>query len=190
MYTDRAFDRSGNTIASYVYGESSAGEGGILTLSLYNENGNQTHTAVKPSVTDGTYNIGGDCIVTESRYDADGNVTASIDGEGHKTSMSYDAEGQLKQVLQPGGAVTKFAYGKVTSDGTSRVTTIDAGGSKSDVVTDARAWKRASLTMPEERPQAYRGLTNMTGKATSLRKKNWKATTKPSHMIPKAAILW
>ncbi len=138
MYTDRTFDRSGNTIASYVYGESSAGEGGILTLSLYNENGNQTHTAVKPSVTDGTYNIGGDCIVTESRYDADGNVTASIDGEGHKTSMSYDAEGQLKQVLQPGGAVTKFSYGKVTSDGTSRVTTTDAGGSKSDVVTDVR----------------------------------------------------
>ncbi|MFR2565199.1 MAG: DNRLRE domain-containing protein [Anaerovoracaceae bacterium] len=138
MYTDRTFDRAGNTIASYVYGESSAGEGGILTLSLYNENGNQTHTAVKPSVTDGTYNIGGDCIVTESRYDADGNVTASIDGEGHKTSMSYDIEGQLKQVLQPGGAVTKFAYGKVTSDGTSRVTTTDAGGNKSDVVTDAR----------------------------------------------------
>ena len=45
MYTDRTFDRSGNTIASYVYGESSAGEGGILTLSLHNENGNQTHTA-------------------------------------------------------------------------------------------------------------------------------------------------
>ena len=42
--------------------------------------------------------------------------------------------------------------------------------------------------MPEERPQAYRGLTSTTGKATSLRKKNWKATTKPSHMIPKAAI--
>ncbi|MEI3503086.1 MAG: hypothetical protein V8Q42_05250 [Anaerovoracaceae bacterium] len=138
MYTDRTFDRSGNTIASYVYGESSAGEGGILTLSLYNENGNQTHIAVKPSVTDGTYNIGGDCIVTESRYDADGNVTASIDGEGHKTTMSYDTEGQLKQVMQPGGAVTKFAYGKVTSDGTSRVTTTDAGGNKSDVVTDAR----------------------------------------------------
>ena len=138
MYTDRTFDRSGNTITSYVYGESSAGEGGILTLSLYNENGEQTHTAVKPSVTDGTYNIGGDCIVTESRYDAGGNVTASIDGEGHKTYMSYDAEGQLRQVLQPGGAVTKFSYGKVTSDGTSKVTTTDAGGNKSDVVTDAR----------------------------------------------------
>ena len=34
--------------------------------------------------------------------------------------------------------MTKFAYGKVTSDGTSRVTTTDAGGNKSDVVTDAR----------------------------------------------------
>ena len=66
-------------------------------------------------------------------------MTASIDGEGHAdVCVRIDAEGQLKQVLQPGGAVTKFAYGKVTSDGTSRVTTIDAGGSKSDVVTDAR----------------------------------------------------
>ena len=141
-------------------------------------------------MTDGTYNIGGDCIVTESRYDADGNVTASIDGEGHKTSMSYDAEGQLKQVLQPGGAVTKFAYGKVTSDGTSRVTTIDAGGSKSDVVTDARGLETSITDYAGGTTAGIQRTYEYDWKATSLRKKNWKATTKPSHMIPKAAILW
>ena len=61
-------DKSGRVTAVCEYGESSDSEGGMFKLSIYDENGEQTHTVAKSSVTYGTYHIGDNVTVIYYRH--------------------------------------------------------------------------------------------------------------------------
>lgn len=142
-YTDMTYSKQGSLLTSFEYG--SDPQSGSLTLNLYDRNGNQTHTALEPALQDGTYNLGGACIVKESAYDSEGNMTASIDAEGNRVKFLYNAENQLTEVHQPGSAITKFAYEKGLEDGASKVTTIDARGNQSSILTNARGLEESII---------------------------------------------
>lgn len=53
-----------------------------------------------------TKTINADGHISQSLYDADGNLTATVDGYGFTTSMLYDADGQLTETINPLRATT------------------------------------------------------------------------------------
>ena len=96
---------AGNNITYYTYDKSGYGyltyltdtEGtkSILTLSLCDADGNNFAQISQPEVSDGSYIIGENSIVSYTGYDEKGNVTSETDGKGSITTYSYDEEGRL-----------------------------------------------------------------------------------------------
>lgn len=143
VITDYSYDLSGNRITEYVVTDSSMGAG-ILTYTLYNEEGTAYGTVIDPEWTDGHYTAGDDSVVTLSSFDEKGNIISKTDALANITEMEYDDQNRLTKVTLPSDAndpnETMFTYSESSNssgDYTSTVTTTDALGRTSTEVMDA-----------------------------------------------------
>lgn len=140
---------AGNNITYYTYDKSGYGyltyltdtEGtkSMLTLSLCDADGNNFAQISQPEVSDGSYIIGENSIVSYTGYDEKGNVTSETDGKGSVTTYTYDQEGRLASCniddTEDADDIT-VSYASTEADG--NITTItDAGG---NVKTEKQDW--------------------------------------------------
>lgn len=93
IFTDRTFDASGNAFVSYTGNENDSKR--EITLSLYDEKGNNFATVKNPVVSESGFSLGENSIATYSNYDKKGNLLSETDGNGIKTIFSYDGEGRI-----------------------------------------------------------------------------------------------
>lgn len=122
LYTDYTYDKSGNQIVAYNNGTEAGKADGRVTLTLYNEKGNQTASIVNPAVENGDYIIGKDTIVTKQQHDDKGNVIKETDPKGIVTEYAYDDSGRVIQVTQDAGGediATKAEYTTDAAGGTT-----------------------------------------------------------------------
>ena len=111
----------------------------ILTLSLCDADGNNFAQISQPEVSDGSYIIGENSIVSYTGYDEKGNVTSETDGKGIVTTYTYDEEDRLTSCniddTDDADDIT-VSYASTEADG--NITTItDAGG---NVKTEKQDW--------------------------------------------------
>lgn len=137
VYVDLTYDDQGNVFTQYEIGKEQNDNKGLITMFIYDDAGNLTTTALNPVYTaNGFYTKGADTIVQKSEFDASGNETASIDGEGYRTEYSYDVEGNVTEVVLPDGSVTSAQYDVLNADGTTTDIITDALGRTSRTVSD------------------------------------------------------
>lgn len=147
LYTDYTYDESGNQVVAYSNGTEAGKADGKVTLTLYNEKGNQTASVINPSVENGSYAVGKDTIVTKQQHDDKGNVIKETDPEGVVTEYAYDDSGRVTQVTQDaegGKLTTKAEYTTDAAGGTTSTTITDAKGHTSVEVKDAAGLIRST----------------------------------------------
>ncbi|MGL4484844.1 MAG: hypothetical protein ACRCUS_07830, partial [Anaerovoracaceae bacterium] len=104
IYTDYTYDKQGKVLTAYKIGQSEkAANAGLLTLNVYDENGNQTDTILNPSYDAAakTLKVSANSIHTKSVYDARGKLIKSIDALGNETKLDYNVKGELTTVTGP-----------------------------------------------------------------------------------------
>ena len=138
LYHYQNYDASGNLIASYEAESENSASGGKLTVSLYDAEGNQTHTIANASVAEGHYAADSSSAITETFYDCEGQEVKSTDAEGNAERFTYNVLGELAAAVAADGATTTYAYDKALPDGSESVTMKDPNGSISTTVTNAR----------------------------------------------------
>ena len=137
IYVDMTYDGQGNVLTQYELGAEQTDDKGLLTMFIYDDAGNKTHTVLNPTYdADKGFYTRGEAIVQASTYDKSGNETSSTDGEGNTTKFTYDEEGNITSATLPDGTTTKYEYDKVNADGTTSDFTIDPLGRKSEVKKD------------------------------------------------------
>ena len=93
LYVDYTYDNNGKALTTYVIGVSESNEDGALTLNIYDEKGNVTHTIMNPvySGAEQAFTIDSeDTIITSSTYDNDGNIVTTTDAKGNVIQYTYD----------------------------------------------------------------------------------------------------
>ena len=138
MIVDTTWDGANNPITSFVNGQTADAAAGVLTLYLYDEEGQQTHVIKNPSFANTEFKVTAHSITEESVYDKSGNMVKAIDGEGSATEYTYTADGEIATVTTADGAVTTCEYDKKNEDGTTSDTTTYANGTKSLVTKNKR----------------------------------------------------
>ncbi|MGL4483835.1 MAG: DUF6531 domain-containing protein, partial [Anaerovoracaceae bacterium] len=143
IYTDYTYDKQGKVLTAYKIGQSEkAANAGLLTLNVYDENGNQTDTVINPSYDIGSKSlkVSTSSIHTKSIYNASGKEIERIDAMGNITRMDYNINGELTKLTGPkigedkeGKALAnsmEFAYNQLVSGNTNLVknTKTDANG--------------------------------------------------------------
>lgn len=106
---------------------------GAVTLSLQDEKGQETGTIELPQISNGSYTVGQNTILTENMYDDQGNVISSTDAKQIKTAYEYDDEKRVTKVTEDvdGKAlVSSIAYSANTTAGTFSTTVTDPKGHK------------------------------------------------------------
>ena len=116
VQTDYTYDAQGNVQSTYQVGLDANGSEdsstAVHTLTLYDENGNQTVTLQMPVYSTDTqkYTVGTDTIVNTNAYDEKGNLTSVTDGLENTTKYTYDSNGQVTSVILADGSKTSFEY--------------------------------------------------------------------------------
>ena len=95
-YTEYTLDDAGNIIDTTVYDPS-----GVLA---------RAHAQVFDGLGRLVFTIGGEGQTNETRYDAEGNRTASIDAKLQQTDLSYDALNRQLSTTAPDAGTTSFTY--------------------------------------------------------------------------------
>ncbi|MGN1166607.1 MAG: DNRLRE domain-containing protein [Lachnospiraceae bacterium] len=147
LYTDYTYDKSGNQVVAYSNGTGAGAADGKVSLTLYNEKGNQSATVVNPEVQNGDYILGTDTIVTKQEYDDKGNVTRETDAKGTVTEYVYDDSARVTEVVQDADGEkisTKASYATDAEGGRTTTTIIDAKGHQSVEVVDAAGLTRST----------------------------------------------
>ncbi|MGL4484013.1 MAG: hypothetical protein ACRCUS_03605, partial [Anaerovoracaceae bacterium] len=104
IYTDYTYDKQGKVLTAYKIGQSEKNaNAGLLTLNVYDENGNQTDTVLNPSYDTASkaLKVTGSSIRTKSVFDATGKEVKRIDALGNETKMDYNIKGELTKVAGP-----------------------------------------------------------------------------------------
>ncbi|MGL4483728.1 MAG: hypothetical protein ACRCUS_02150, partial [Anaerovoracaceae bacterium] len=104
IYTDYTYDKQGKVLTAYKIGQSEKNaNAGLLTLNVYDENGNQTDSVVNPSYDTASkaLKVSGSSIHTKSVFDATGKEVKRIDALGNETKMEYNVKGELTKVTGP-----------------------------------------------------------------------------------------
>jgi len=142
LMTEKEYDASGKVILTR-----SGAENGVcpktVTLSLYNQTGDLTHTIRNPRY-DATGKVwkadNEESIVTSNTYDAQGNCLTETDAEGHVTTHVYDKASRLAGTSWQDGTgsanTVSYAYDILEPDGTVSTRTTDAKGNSSKVYTN------------------------------------------------------
>lgn len=121
IYTDTWYDRSGHTIATCVLGTALPGddsanqilENSRVSLELYDEDGNATHSIEHPAINDGTYYVDGDSLKTVTGYDRDGNVISQTDAMGRTTKYTYKNSQLVGVVKADGTQGNTYQYSQI-----------------------------------------------------------------------------
>jgi len=142
LMTETEYDASGKVILTRSGAENCVGPK-TVTLSLYNQTGDLTHTIRNPRY-DATGKVwkadNEESIVTSSTYDAQGNCLTETDAEGHVTTHVYDKASRLAGISWQDGTgsanTVSYAYDILEPDGTVSTRTTDAKGNSSKVYTN------------------------------------------------------
>lgn len=117
LYVDYTYDREKHITASCQLGTDPDNENPIVTVYLYDKNGNTSGQVLNPvyNADSKTFTLTKDSLSQNLTYDSTGNVTSTTDGEGNKISYTYDAYGRITSVTQPSGEgeasnVTQYKY--------------------------------------------------------------------------------
>lgn len=138
LYTDVIYDSYDTEIGCYIAGKNPESDAGLLTLNVYDKNGNLTDTVLEPEWKNGQWYVGKDSIVTSTTYDNSGKETSNTDAMGNTTKYEYDSKGKLNLVTVPEGGETAFETKEVYVNGELRtsVKTTDANENLSETVTN------------------------------------------------------
>ena len=101
LYTDVIYDSYDTEIGCYIAGKNPESDAGLLTLNVYDKNGNLTDTVLEPEWKNGQWYVGKDSIVTSTTYDNSGKETSNTDAMGNTTKYEYDSKGKLNLVTVP-----------------------------------------------------------------------------------------
>jgi RHS repeat-associated protein len=146
VYTDYTYDKSGRLLSSYVLGsDPEVTTGGMLVVSLYDQDGNPIETLINPgfdSVT-GNYTITSSTMRTSNGYTA-GKLSSIKDPEGRMTAFTHDDMGRITGVYLPEmeGVATSAIYDEIVIENgldtdKTKDTLTDARGNQRYVITDA-----------------------------------------------------
>lgn len=105
LYVDYTYDREKHITASCQLGTNPDNENPVVTVYLYDKNGNTSGQVLNPvyNADSKTFTLTKDSLSQNVTYDSTGNVTSTTDGEGNKISYTYDAYGRITSVTQPSG---------------------------------------------------------------------------------------
>ncbi len=155
IYTDYTYDLSGNQICAYTNGVQSPASAGKRVVTLYDENGRQTHTVINPTISGGEALIGSETIVTSQEYDDQGNVVKETDAKGVSTAYEYDDSSRVTKVTEAFGtdaAISVTAQYSVEDDASgdenckqNTITITDALGNQSIDVLDASGLTKQTI---------------------------------------------
>ena len=137
IYTDHVFTEDGKEIASITLGSSTTGSGKI-TMTLYDKEGKTTHTINQPVISGTSVMVGKDTIVNQTAYDANGNESATTDGNGNTTKYTYDSQNRVTKVSKNNGAedITNTVAYDIGTDGNTTTSVTDAKGHINKEVTN------------------------------------------------------
>ncbi|MCB5445342.1 RHS repeat-associated core domain-containing protein, partial [Intestinibacter bartlettii] len=137
-YKDYIYDDNKNVIATFEMGSNNDGtmdsSNKKISLSLHDENGNNTCTVENASISNNLLKVTSDSIINKSTYDKYGNVIESTDAMGVKTGYTYDEQSRVTSVIsdkdKPLENTTSIAYDVVNNDNTISTSITDAKGNK------------------------------------------------------------
>ena len=137
IYTDHVFTEDGKETASITLGSSTTGSGKI-TMTLYDKEGKITHTIKQPVISGTSVTVGKDTIVNQTAYDANGNESATTDGNGNTTKYTYDSQNRVTKVSKNNGAedITNTVAYDIGTDGNTTTSVTDAKGHINKEVTN------------------------------------------------------
>lgn len=133
LNNDTLYDGSGQGYANII-SPISNGNVTSVTLSIFDQDGNQTDTVLQPEYTGGAFTVVDSSIRTTQSYDVKGNVIRATDELGNETQYTYDDSGQLLSVKE-GNETTSYQY-NTEANGNSKTVTTRANGSTSTTVED------------------------------------------------------
>lgn len=116
LYVDYSYDNQGRVLTTYTGGTNENNAlnvaEGKLSVSTYDENGNQTDTIINPEYNGINFVVGENSIVTSNVYDKTGILVKTVDAKGNVTRYDYDEQGRLTKVsLNDGtGTVNETSY--------------------------------------------------------------------------------
>lgn len=139
--TDYGFDRNGEAITEYLYTDSACTEG-ILTLTCYDEEGNEIAEVIDPSWNGNSFTLTEDSVITKASYDVNGNMISQTDALGNTTIFTYDEEDRVTSVNLPDtDNETTFDYSEDVDDDddnyTETVLMTDALGHEKEEISDS-----------------------------------------------------
>ena len=135
QFTDYTYDMSGNNVAAYT--GNTVDDKHSLTVSIYDDKGQNTDTVSEPLVTGGEYTVGDGSIAAHISYDDAGNVVSETSGEGKVTSYTYDESGKVKTIDVAGDGVDRSVTYTSNKAGGDTTEITDAGGKKIIETTNA-----------------------------------------------------
>ena len=125
-YTEHTYDNAGNEVVSYT--GNTVNDNYLVSLTLYNEEGNTFAELANPAIVEGDYTVGEESVVTYTEYDIKGNVSKETDALGNATHYTYNAEDQLTSADIAGDGIDiKVSYANL-EDGGEQVSITDANG--------------------------------------------------------------
>ena len=117
--------RNGEAVGSIVNGK--------ISLTLKNEQGQETASVQNAAVSGSDYVVGADSLLTRSIYDTSGNTAEESDAKGIRTEYSYDDRNRITSVKQDAGGrnrISSISYSSQDGEGDATVTLTDAKGHK------------------------------------------------------------
>ena len=113
---DYGYDRNGEPITEYLYTNDQMDEG-LLTLTCFNEEGDETAVVVDPGWDGSTFTVPEDSVFTKTSYDVNGNMTSQTDALGNITEYVYDEEDRVTSVSLPDtDNMTTFSYSEAVDE--------------------------------------------------------------------------
>lgn len=168
IYTDTWYDKSGHALAVCVLGtilpESSSGDKVLknsrVSLELYDEDGNVTHSIVNPMIREASYYRGEESLQTVREYDKDGNIISQKDAMDNTTKYIYNG-GQLARVKKADGTEgNTYQYSQIYTGDTVKIS--DATG------TEGTEQKPLADVTINSRGKTSRTITNAAGQILAV----------------------